>query len=452
VTTPPGFEEIQRQEAGRLFGRMTRARLFLIPLFLCLFAWLIAIDRTPWRVALLAIALPAFATFIVFEFRRYRTHGLLPGAIDLNISFATGGVLLLIVASGGIDSPFLPILFLVATVTALFASPRLSTVLFTVQLAGIWAVAAEAALDLFPHMALGAFSAPRGNAGGRALPTALVFTVIVTVMRLASRAIRDSLDQMLARSVVAQQESLRVHAERAEELTALSAEIAHELKNPLASVKGLASLLSQHLPDGKGAERLAVLRREVDRMQATLDEFLNFSRPLVPLALGTCDLTALCREVAVLHEGMAQERGVTLEFPGDTVLARCDPRKVRQILMNLVQNAIDASPRGQGVELLAEEAADGATVLRVLDRGRGVEPSLGESAFKPGVTTKESGFGLGLTIARALARQHGGDLSLHPRDGGGTAATVTLPGGMPLSPAPAGGRRAERRCDEEGAE
>ncbi len=437
--TPPGFEEIQRQEVERLFGRMARARLWLIPLFLALFAWLAAVDRTPWRVIVLGIALPAIAAFILLELRRYRLHGLRPGAIDLNVCFASGGVLLLTTVSGGIDSPFIPVVVLVGIATALFASPRVSPWLFALQLAFIWALAAEAILDLFPEMALAAVGAPRGAPAGRALPLALVISVILSVVRVAGRTVRTSLDAMLARTVSAQQDALRSHAERAEELTALSGEIAHELKNPLASVKGLASLLSQHLPDGKGAERLGVLRREVDRMQATLDEFLNFSRPLVPLALGTSDVAALCREIVSLHEGMAQERGVLLQAPAEPVRARCDARKVRQILINLVQNAIDASPRGGAVELTAEAGGDGAAVLRVLDRGRGLEPSLGEAAFKPGITTKESGFGLGLTIARALARQHGGDLTLRPRDGGGTVAEVTLPDQLHLSPTPAEG-------------
>jgi signal transduction histidine kinase len=441
--TPPGFDEIQRQEVERLFGRMARARLWLIPLFLALFAWLVAVDRSPWRVTALAIALPSFVAFILLELRRYRLHGLLPGAIDLNLSFATGGVLLLTTASGGIDSPFIPVVLLVGIATALFASARASVWLFAIQLTGVWALAVEALLDLFPAMALPAIGATRGAPGGRALPMAIVLTVILAVVRVAGRIIRTSLDATLARTVSAQQDALRSHAERAEELTALSGEIAHELKNPLSSVKGLGALLAQHLPDGKGAERLAVLRREVDRMQATLDEFLNFSRPLVPLALGTNDVTALCREIVLLHEGLAQERGVTLEAASGPVRARCDARKVRQILINLVQNAIDASPRGGAVELTAAPREDGAAVVRVLDRGRGLEPSLGDAAFKPGVTTKESGFGLGLTIARALARQHGGDLVLLPRDGGGTVAEVTLPGEMLLSPAPAGERLGE---------
>jgi two-component system sensor histidine kinase HydH len=425
VTTPPGFEEIQQQETGRLFGRMTAARLFLIPLFLGLFAWLVAIDRTPWRVALLAVALPAFVVFIVVEFRRYRAHGLLPGAIDLNLSFATGGVLLLVTASGGIDSPFLPVVFLVAMATALFASPRPGRVLFGVQLAGVWALAAEAALGLLPALHLSAFGPERG--ASRAWPVAVVSTVLLTVLRLASGAIRHALDATLARSVAAQRESLRVHGERAEELTALSAEIAHELKNPLASVKGLAALLARQPADEKDAERLGVLRREVDRMQATLDEFLNFSRPLVPLAMGPCDLSALAREVALLHEGLAHERGVAIAPPAGSVPARCDARKVRQVLMNLVQNAVAASPRDGTVEIAAAAAGGGGAVLTVLDRGHGVDPALGDAVFRPGVTTRAHGSGLGLTIARALARQHGGDLVLRPREGGGTVAEVTLP-------------------------
>ncbi|HSN13141.1 MAG TPA: HAMP domain-containing sensor histidine kinase, partial [Anaeromyxobacteraceae bacterium] len=421
--TPPGFEEIQRQETARLFGRLAQGRLFLIPLFLGLHAWIVVVDRTPWRVGLLSLALPIVAVFIVAEHRRYRAHGLRPGAIDLNVWFATLGVMLLTTASGGIDSPLLPVVLIVAVATAL---KRTSPWVHAVLVAWIWLLALEASFDLLPWMAFPAIGAPRGVPHGRAFPTATVVTVLLLVIRVASRALRASFDTMLARTVTAQQESLRAHAERAEELTALSGEIAHELKNPLASVKGLAALLTQHCPDGKGAERLGVLRREVDRMQATLDEFLNFSRPVVPLALADADVAALGRDVVLLHEGMAHERGLSLAAPTGRVLVRCDARKVRQILINLLQNAIDASPRG-GEVAIQVEAGGGATRLRVLDRGRGIDASLGDQAFRPGVTTKDRGSGLGLTIARALARQHGGEVTLAPREGGGTVAEVALP-------------------------
>jgi signal transduction histidine kinase len=161
-------------------------------------------------------------------------------------------------------------------------------------------------------------------------------------------------------------------------------------------------------------------------MQSILEEFLNFSRPLVPLALGTNDVGALCREVALLHEGLAQERGVALEVEAAAVPARCDPRKVKQVLINLVQNALEASLPDAEVRIEAEPLAGGARV-RVLDRGRGLDATLSASVFDPGVTTKPRGSGIGLTVARALARQHGGDLVLVPREGGGTIAELTLP-------------------------
>jgi signal transduction histidine kinase len=199
-------------------------------------------------------------------------------------------------------------------------------------------------------------------------------------------------------------------------------------------VKGLAALLGQQLPEGKGAERLAVLRGEVDRMQVVLEEFLNFSRPLAPLTVEPVRLRALCAEVVALHEGVARARGVPLELEGDEAEVRCDARKVRQVLINLVQNALDASPRGSSVALRCEAGPAGAT-LRVEDRGPGLEPAILRRLFEPGATTKPQGNGLGLTVARSLARQHGGELVLGPREGGGCAAVVTLP----LAPAAARG-------------
>jgi signal transduction histidine kinase len=177
---------------------------------------------------------------------------------------------------------------------------------------------------------------------------------------------------------------------------------------------------------GKSGERLAVLRREVDRMQGILEEFLNFSRPLVPVATEKVDIDALCREVAALHEGMAHERGISIKVRGAGATALCDPRKIEQILLNLVQNALEASPTGATVEIESSHDSDCVRV-RVLDRGPGVAAELAARVFAPGLTSKAQGSGLGLTIARALARQHGGDLEIGAREGGGCVAVLRLP-------------------------
>src|SRR5581483_5526596 len=103
----------------------------------------------------------------------------------------------------------------------------------------------------------------------------------------------------------------------------------------LASVKGLAALVAKDV-DGRTAECIGVMRREIDRMQGILDEFLNFSRPLVPLAQEDVDVVALCADTAALHEGLATDRGVTIRVESSpAITARCDRRKVKQILVNL---------------------------------------------------------------------------------------------------------------------
>jgi signal transduction histidine kinase len=127
--------------------------------------------------------------------------------------------------------------------------------------------------------------------------------------------------------------------------------------------------------------------------------------------------------VALLCEGLARGASVRVVVAADEVAVRADRRKLRQVLVNLVQNAIEASPVGAAVEV-ATSAEGGKVEIAVLDRGPGL-PAL--PVFEAGVTTKPAGNGLGLTIARALVAQHGGELNLEARAGGGTRAVVRLP-------------------------
>jgi signal transduction histidine kinase len=225
------------------------------------------------------------------------------------------------------------------------------------------------------------------------------------------------LGEVVERALGAHERERQAHAGHARELVELSGEIAHELKNPLASIKGLAALLARDVEAGKAAERLTVL------MQVTLDEFLNFSRPLAPITRVPVALGALADEVVAVCEGVARARGVVVDAEVGAVSVSGDERKLRQLLVNLVQNAIEASPQGSRVDVVA--AAGDPVRIEVRDRGAGLAP--GVDPFGPGVTTKVKGSGLGLTIARALVQQHGGAIALVPRDGGGTVARVELP-------------------------
>ncbi len=425
---PSGFEEIQRQQQSRLFAHLVGIRLLFLPLFLGLALGVAFLDDAQWRRLFLVGVAAALLGFFVSEWIRYRRHGIDRLSVTVNVAALVLGQAAVVLATGGVASPFLVAMAPLAILLGVLVRPPLLFVLVGSQVAAVWGFAALALTGAVPDLNLGAFG---GGARGFATETwvwavAAVVTLALVIGSGMGRAVRLLFDAMLWRALSAQDESLRAHRERAEELGALSAEIAHELKNPLASVKGLAGLLAREVGEGKASERLGVLRREVDRMQGILDEFLNFSRPLVPLALGRADLAALAREVAALHEGLAQERAIAVEVRGRGA-GRCDPRKVKQVLINLVQNAIEASPPGSAVEIEVEEGSAGAARVRVLDRGAGLDPSLGEKVFEPGVTTKARGSGIGLTVARALARQHGGEVELGPRSGGGCAAELRLP-------------------------
>jgi two-component system, NtrC family, sensor histidine kinase HydH len=429
MTLPRRHEDIEKEELSRLFGHLLSARVVALPILAGVAFWLAWADPAPWRAPALAATAAFVAIFFVAELVRFRLRGFTPRSVTRNLSVAVVAMLVLTGVTGGLDSPFVYLVFPLGIAAALCAPSPFPWILNGVQLAALWVLAWLGASGVVADFNVAVFGGgPRVGGPPAYLWThAAALSFVLAVASGAGRGLRRSFETILRRGVAAQQESLRAHADRAHELTALSGEIAHELKNPLASVKGLAGLLSRELPDGKGAERLAVLRREVDRMQAILDEFLNFSRPLVPLALGEADVGALLREVAALYEGLARERGVAIELRATAVPSRCDPRKVTQVLVNLVQNALEASPPGRAIELEASAPPDGGARVRVLDRGPGVDPALAAAVFDPGVTTKPRGSGLGLTIARALARQHGGELALLPREGGGAVAELTLP-------------------------
>lgn len=427
-TPPPaGFDDIQREELSRLFGRITHVRLAAVPVLIVMVIWLLVHPVAPWRRDVLVILGVVAATLFVHEVVHHRRHGLGRRALAVNLVFAAVGQALAAFATGGLESPILFAMFPLALIAAAVIEPPFLVLTLATQVAALWLMVwthQSDALAQFKPEVLG------GALGGRwtrahVLWYAVLGSIGLGGLTFLGRGIRHSFDGMLRRGLRAREEALRAHAERAQELSALSGEIAHELKNPLASIKGLSALLAQDAGPGKPSERLAVLRREVDRMQGILDEFLNFSRPLVPLSVEEVNVLALAQEVAAMHEGIAHARGVPIEVRGETKVVRCDPRKVRQALINLVQNALEASSAGQVVTI--ETDGDDPGCLRVLDRGLGLSKELGERAFEPGVTTKPQGSGLGLTIARALARQHGGDLVLQAREGGGTSAVLRLP-------------------------
>jgi two-component system sensor histidine kinase HydH len=430
-----GVDEIRRKALLRLVHRFRVVKWVMGPMLFGVLAWIFTHDGAVWRWAGLAVwAGFALAIGLRFGFgsrkgmerfceRDFRPFEAVPIALMH---------LVLLVITGGLASPLLPVMFAAAHNSGLFGGPRAARTVFVMQVTGLWVLLAihlSGVIEMVPQALI---------ATGLPSPTffivlAFVLSAALTAAHLMGLRLREAVDEQLSQALQARAAALGNYRERADELTTLSAEIAHELKNPLATVKGLAALLGRGA-EGKNAERVAVLRREVDRMQGILDEFLNFSRPLAPLTVRRVDLGKLTREVIDLHEGIASERRITMMLATEPhTSAVCDPRKVKQILVNLLQNALDAAETDTTVELVVSRRGDDVEIA-VLDRGPGVPAGLGDRVFEAGMTTKPTGNGLGLPMARALARQHGGELQLGPRrDGSGCAATVRLPAlGPPL--------------------
>jgi signal transduction histidine kinase len=176
------------------------------------------------------------------------------------------------------------------------------------------------------------------------------------------------------------------------------------------------------------AERLAIVAAEADRLQAIVDGFLTFSRGLDDLRLDATRPHDLARELVLLLETRANDNGVSLVVTGDQALTvHADARKLRQALLNLVLNAMQASPRDKAVTIDIGRACDGRARIKVIDEGVGMSPDVLERIRKPYFTTKEGGSGLGVAVSRGIIEQHGGQLKYDSAPGKGTIVTIELP-------------------------
>ena len=424
----------RRRARERAFSRLIFLRLFFAPSIGAVALTFAFFEPTLWRRVILGVGVTLLLALTVEEFLRARRDGLGALMLPLNLGFMGVGHLAVVATSGGVFSPVVPAAMMLAVLSGVLLDRRAALfVVLGVQAPAFWAMAAVHGLgwpvgSLIPELFGGAMPLEHGIAPWCA---AAVYTGILFGGSRIGILLRTIFEDLFDDAMHERDRVLAVHADQARALTALSAELAHELKNPLASVKGLAALLAKGAEgapgEAKRAERLGVLRREVDRMQGILEELLTFSRPLVPLSMEPIELAELARDVASLHEASAADREVRLEVRADEpVTLRADPRKLRQVLINLVQNALDASPKGGRVTLVVEGEDDSACV-RVLDEGAGIDPGVRERLFEPGVTSKRHGSGLGLVVARSLARQHGGELTLTDRAEGGAEGILVLP-------------------------
>jgi two-component system, NtrC family, sensor histidine kinase HydH len=236
----------------------------------------------------------------------------------------------------------------------------------------------------------------------------------------------------------------RSHAEvrRADRLSGLgqiAAGLAHELRNPLASIKGALEIVGgRAAPGTPEAEFSGLADAELGRLDSLLTDFLAYARPREPQFV-TTPLSDIIQHVLALLRPIGECSAVTLAAsrePGDR-LVRADREQIEQVLFNVIVNAVQASPHG-GTVTVHEAGEAGACVIAVTDQGAGIDPTLLDQVFEPFFTTKKRGTGLGLAIGQRIVMAHGGRIQIVAGEGGGTVCRIVLPQ-VPAG-SPAGGR------------
>ena len=220
------------------------------------------------------------------------------------------------------------------------------------------------------------------------------------------------------------------HLKRAARMSALghlSAGLAHEIRNPLASIEG-AAYVAQSGQDGvRTSEFLEIIRKETRRLNDLVTHFLEFARPRAP-RFDAVDARHLADSVLTLVARLAAGNKVDLlnRIPESAPAIKCDSEQMKQVLLNLVLNSIQAMPEGGRLTLSAAAAAN-TLMLRITDTGPGIAAGYIDEIFDPFFSTKQTGTGLGLPIAYQIVKGHGGDLILESSSSAGCSFAIQMP-------------------------
>lgn len=210
-------------------------------------------------------------------------------------------------------------------------------------------------------------------------------------------------------------------ADRMAELGALSAQLAHEIRNPLAAMRGSAQLLSEGA-DPETQRLVGILTQEADRLAELVGDFLAFARPPTPVCR-PCDLDALVRQTVELVSADPLASGIEVSVADGGLQAEVDPDQIRQVLLNLLRNALAAAGRGGRVRVFFSQV-EGQTRVHVWDSGGSIATADLPRIFEPFFTKRPGGTGLGLSTVHSIVRAHGGQIQVKSSPGEGTEFVV----------------------------
>jgi two-component system, NtrC family, sensor histidine kinase HydH len=260
--------------------------------------------------------------------------------------------------------------------------------------------------------------------------TGYLINTLAAAAREQTKKFKSVAEQLAAanRSLSEAEAAMR-RSERLAALGQLSAGLAHELRNPLGTIKASAEMLTRGVPaDNEVAREVAgFISSEVDRTNLLVTRFLEFARPL-QLRLASVDLTqVLDSAVGNLERGSPHyDVSVYKNYAPEIGTLSLDADLMERVFYNLLLNAAQATPAG-GVITVKTRLADGAAEISVIDRGSGIASKDRESIFNPFFTTKPEGVGLGLAIVSKIVDDHGGKIAVESEPGKGSIFRVYLP-------------------------
>jgi signal transduction histidine kinase len=240
------------------------------------------------------------------------------------------------------------------------------------------------------------------------------------------RGLAEQVEQVVQQLQQREREVLR--AEQLAAVGRLAAGVAHEIRNPLTSIKMLVQTgREETAAGGLPADDLTVIELEIRRIERSLQTFLDFARP-PKLQRAQLDLGPLVEHVLSVIRGRAVKQNVEVFFdrPQGSMVVEADADQLRQVLVNLVLNALDAMAQGGRMEIRLRPAHD-AVELSVSDTGPGIAAAILPRLFEPFVSDKETGLGLGLSVSKRIVEEHGGSLRGMNRHEGGACFVLTLP-------------------------
>jgi signal transduction histidine kinase len=339
------------------------------------------------------------------------------------------GVILLAYTGAGV-SKYWPVLLL-PVVSAGTSFGLAGTLVFTaLASAAILAFLLHPHAEFFPDLRVRiAFLVMVGN----------LVNTLAQNLRVQSERHRRTAEQLAeANQRIQQVEQAARRSDRLAALGQLSAGLAHELRNPLGTIKASAELLQRNVSSENevAREMAGFIGSEVDRTNSLVTRFLQFARPL-KLRRDKADLSQTLDRAIAQVEREAKGAAIYKNYEPEIAPFPFDAELMERVFYNLILNAVQASPPGGAVSVKTRVGAD-CVEISVIDRGLGIDPAQRDSIFNPFFTTKPEGVGLGLAIVSKIVDEHGGKITVESEPGKGSVFHVVLPNASGASSAPAG--------------